>query len=67
MEIRLSSLVTGADVNDAGEVVVRFLEKEEEQEFVCDKLIVAVGRQPNTEKLLPAIVQLNWTNEDFCS
>ena len=54
MEIRLSSLVTGADVNDAGEVVVRFLEKEEEQEFVCDKLIVAVGRQPNTEKLLPA-------------
>ncbi|MCY4656113.1 MAG: dihydrolipoyl dehydrogenase [Gammaproteobacteria bacterium] len=61
MDIRLGSLVTDSKVNDQGEVVVTFTQKEEEHQLVCDKLIVAVGRAPNTDKLFSpeSLVQLD--------
>ena len=52
MTIHLGSLVTSSEVNEKGEVVVTFTQKEEEHKLICDKLIVAVGRHPNTDGLL---------------
>ncbi len=47
-EFRLKSKVTGAKTNAAGECVV---ECEGAQPFVCDRVLLAVGRSPNTDKL----------------
>jgi dihydrolipoamide dehydrogenase len=50
LDIHLGASVTGAAVaND--EVSVSYKDKKGEQELVVDKLIVAVGRKPNTEGL----------------
>ena len=52
LEIRMGTRVTSSTVNADGEVEVNYLEKDEEKQLVCDRLIVAVGRQPNTENVV---------------
>ena len=47
LEFRLSTAVTGASVAD-GQVTVSM---EGQDDLVCDRLLVAVGRRPNTEGL----------------
>lgn len=47
-EFRLKSKVTSVKTNAAGECVV---ECEGAQPFVCDRVLLAVGRSPNTDKL----------------
>lgn len=47
LEFRLSTAVTGASVQD-GQVTVSM---EGQDDLVCDRLLVAVGRRPNTEGL----------------
>lgn len=51
LDIRLGARVTGTEVN-AGEVTVTYLDKEGEKQETFDKLIVAVGRRPQSENLL---------------
>ena len=53
LDIRLGARVTGAEVNDDG-VVVSYTAGGEEHSERFDKLIVAVGRRPCTEKLFSA-------------
>ena len=53
LDIRLGARVTGAEVNDDG-VVVSYSAGGEEHSERFDKLIVAVGRRPCTEKLFSA-------------
>ena len=50
LDIRLGSKVTGTGTNNR-EVTVTYEDKDGKQQVVVDKLIVAVGRQPNTEGL----------------
>lgn len=47
LDIKLSSMVNKAEVKD-GEVHVTYTDKKGEQSIVFDKLLVAVGRKPNT-------------------
>lgn len=47
LKIKLGSSVTQAEVKD-GEVHVTYTDKKGEQNIVFDKLLVAVGRKPNT-------------------
>ncbi len=51
MDIRLGARVTGSEVKD-GRVTVTYSDKEGEKQEVFDKLIVAVGRRPQSENLL---------------
>ena len=51
LDIRLGAKVTGAEVGDEG-VSVSFEEDGGERQLTVDKLIVAVGRRPNTVGLL---------------
>ena len=51
LDIRLGAKVTGAELGDEG-VSVAFEENGAEQRLTVDKLIVAVGRRPNTAGLL---------------
>ncbi|MBV7435143.1 dihydrolipoyl dehydrogenase [Cardiobacteriaceae bacterium TAE3-ERU3] len=51
IEIKLGAKVTGAEVKD-GEVVVTYEDKNGEQSATFDKLLVAVGRKPNTQDVL---------------
>jgi len=54
LDIRLKSRVTGSEIKD-GKVVVSYEDaKGETQTETFDKLIVCVGRKPNTEGLLAA-------------
>ena len=53
LDIRLGARVTGSEVNDNG-VVVSYTAGGEEHSERFDKLIVAVGRRPCTEKLFSA-------------
>ena len=50
LDIRLGARVTGSGTNNR-EVTVIYEDKDGKQQLVVDKLIVAVGRKPNTEKL----------------
>ncbi len=50
LEIKLGAKVTGTATNNR-EVTVNFDSPEGKQQLVVDKLIVAVGRKPNTAKL----------------
>ncbi len=50
LDIRLGALVTGTGSNNR-EVTVTYEDKEGKQQLIFDKLIVAVGRKPNTEGL----------------
>ena len=51
LDIRLGAKVTGAEVR-GDEVVVRYEDASGAQEIVVDKLLVAVGRKPNTQGAL---------------
>lgn len=53
MDIRLGARVTGTEVKK-GKVTVTFTDAEGEKQEVFDKLIVAVGRRPQSENLLAA-------------
>ncbi|MFQ5659350.1 MAG: dihydrolipoyl dehydrogenase [Gammaproteobacteria bacterium] len=50
LDIRLGAMVTGTGSNNR-EVTVTYEDKEGKQQIIIDKLIVAVGRTPNTEGL----------------
>jgi dihydrolipoamide dehydrogenase len=50
LDIRLGSRVTACDVKD-GQVALRYQNDDGEHELQFDRLIVAVGRRPNTEGL----------------
>ena len=51
MDIRMGARVTGSKVKD-GKVTVQFTDKDGNKEEVFDKLIVCVGRRPQSEQLL---------------
>ena len=51
LDIRLGTRVTKCE-NLGDHVAVSYMHEEQEQTFDCDKLIVAVGRSPYTEKLV---------------
>lgn len=50
LDIHLDAGVTATSVNN-NEVTVTYQEKKGEQQLIVDKLIVAVGRKPNTDAL----------------
>jgi len=51
LDIKLSSMVTGTEIID-GKVEVTYKDKDGEQKITVDKLIVAVGRRPQTQGLV---------------
>jgi len=51
LDIKLNSMVTGTEIVD-GKVKVFYKDAAGEQEIIVDKLIVAVGRRPQTQGLL---------------
>lgn len=63
-KIHLSTNVTSATVANE-EVTVTYENKKGAQQFVVDKLIVAVGRKPNTEGLGAAEVGIQITDRGF--
>jgi dihydrolipoamide dehydrogenase len=64
LDIRLATRVTGAEVKN-GEVAVSYEDKDGEQKLTVDKLIVAVGRRPNTEGLLAPDCGVNLDERGF--
>ena len=66
LDIRLGARVTGTEIND-NEVTVKFTDAKGEQQIVVDKLIVAVGRRPYTEKLLASDCGVELDERGFIS
>lgn len=64
LDIHLGATVTAASVAN-NEITVSYQEKKGEQQLVVDKLIVAVGRQPNTEDLGAAVVGIQVNEGGF--
>ncbi|MEN8218535.1 MAG: dihydrolipoyl dehydrogenase [Pseudomonadota bacterium] len=64
LDIHLGASVTGATVAN-NEVCVSYKDKKGEQQLVVDKLIVAVGRKPNTEGLGAAEVGIQVNERGF--
>jgi len=64
LDIRLRTRVTGTDIK-RGLVNVTFTDPKGEQELKFDKLIVAVGRAPVTENLLPPNCGVNLDERGF--
>ncbi len=58
LDIRLGARVTGTEVK-GNKVTVTYVDTSGDNELVVDKLIVAVGRRPNTENLLSADSGIN--------
>ncbi len=54
LDIKLGARCTGTEIIDGKEVLVKYTDSEGEKELVVDKLIVAVGRKPQTNGLLAA-------------
>jgi dihydrolipoamide dehydrogenase len=54
LDIKLGARCTGTEIIDGKEVKVKYTDANGEQEMVFDKLIVAVGRRPQTQGLLAA-------------
>lgn len=52
LDIKLGARCTGTEIIDGKEVLVKYTDAKGEQEIVVDKLIVAVGRRPQTKGLL---------------
>jgi dihydrolipoamide dehydrogenase len=52
LDIKLNARCTGTEIIDGKEVKVKYTDANGEQELVVDKLIVAVGRRPQTSGLL---------------
>ena len=57
MDIRLNTRLVSAEVKDK-KVQLHYKQGEEEQKLTVDKLIVAVGRRPNVEKVWDESVEL---------
>ena len=64
LDIRLGTRVVGAEVSD-GSVVVGYQDKEGEKTLTVDKLIVAVGRVPYTDRLLAPDSGVNLDERGF--
>ena len=64
LDIQLGAMVTATEVSDAG-VSVSYEQKGETYQAKFDKLIVAVGRVPNTEGLNAAAVGLELDERGF--
>lgn len=64
LDVRLGCRVTGAEVKGK-KVVVSYQDKEGEQTVEFEKLIVAVGRRPNTEGLLSPDCGVNLDERGF--
>jgi len=64
MDIRIGARVTGSKIEN-GAVTVEYTDAKGEQTIVVDKLIVAVGRRPYTEKLLAADSGINLDERGF--
>ena len=64
LDIRLGTRVMGAEVRD-GAVHVAYQDKHGEHTTTVDKLIVAVGRRPNTEGLLAPDCGVNLDERGF--
>lgn len=54
LDIKLGARCTGTEIIDGKEVKVKYTDSEGDKELVVDKLIVAVGRKPQTNGLLAA-------------
>lgn len=54
LDIKLGARCTGTEIIDGKEVLVKYTDSEGDKEIVVDKLIVAVGRKPQTNGLLAA-------------
>lgn len=52
LDIKVGTRCTGTEIIDGKEVKVKFSDAEGDKEIVVDKLIVAVGRKPQTQGLL---------------
>jgi len=52
LDIKLGARCTGTEIIDGKEVKVTFTDAEGDKEIIVDKLIVAVGRRPQTNGLL---------------
>lgn len=52
LDIKLGARCTGTEILDGKEVKVKYTDANGEQELIVDKLIVAVGRRPQTQNLL---------------
>ncbi|MCV6590510.1 MAG: dihydrolipoyl dehydrogenase [Marinobacterium sp.] len=52
LDIKLGARCTGTEIIDGKEVLVKYTDAEGDKEIVVDKLIVAVGRKPQTNGLL---------------
>lgn len=64
LDIRLGAMVTGTGSNNR-EVTVTYEDKEGKQQIIVDKLIVAVGRKPNTDGLGVSDVGLSVDERGF--
>lgn len=64
LDIKLGARVTGIE-NDEDYVSVTYEQSSSEHELEFDKLIVAVGRSPNTDKLGIDTVGINTDNKGF--
>ena len=64
LDIRLGARVIGAEVRD-GAVEVAYQDKHGDHSLTVDKLIVAVGRRPNTEGLLAPDSGVNLDERGF--
>jgi len=64
LDIRLGARVTGTGCNNR-EVTVTYEDREGKQHVVFDKLIVAVGRKPNTQGLGASAVGIAMTERGF--
>lgn len=52
LDIKLGARCTGTEILDGKEVKVKYSDAEGDKELIVDKLIVAVGRRPQTQGLL---------------
>ncbi|MFL6624062.1 MAG: dihydrolipoyl dehydrogenase [Sulfurifustis sp.] len=57
LDIRLGARVRGSKITDNG-IIVDYDDKAGAQQLECDRLIVAVGRRPNTDGLYEASTEL---------
>jgi dihydrolipoamide dehydrogenase len=64
LNIQLNAQVTSATVADH-EVTITYQDRQEQQQLLVDKLIVAVGRQPNTEGLNTKAVGIKMDEHGF--
>ena len=64
MDIRLGARVTGSEVK-GGQVVINYTDAEGDKQETFDKVIVAVGRRPQSENLLSADCGVNLDERGF--